>query len=76
MTAMIGFKGRACIGPGWRKQCEPKDGVGFGPAFERVLALEFKHVLSAHGAPMIDTAKADLRASAGKLYPSVIKAAA
>ena len=43
MSRMMGFKGRACIGPGWRKMCEPKDGKGFGPDFERLLQLDFRH---------------------------------
>ncbi len=68
MSRMMGFKGRACIGPGWRKQCEPKDGPGFGPTFEQILDLEFRHVIGAHGAPMKDTAKDELRASVRKIY--------
>jgi hypothetical protein len=68
MSRMMGFKGRACIGPGWRKQCEPKEGAGFGPTFEQILDLEFRHVIGAHGAPMKDTAKEELRASVRKIY--------
>lgn len=68
MARMMGFKGRACIGPGWRKQCEPKDGAGFRPAFEQLLALDFRHALGGHGAPMKDTAKDDLRAQVRRVY--------
>lgn len=68
MAGMMGFKGRACVGPGWRKVCEPKDGVGFRKDFERLVALEWKHLLSAHGQPMHDTARDDLRATLAKLY--------
>ena len=68
MARVMGFRGRACIGPGWRKQCEPKDGVGFKNDFAKILALDFKHALGGHGAPMKDTARDDLRASANKLY--------
>jgi hypothetical protein len=68
MARMMGFRGRACIGPGWRKQSQPKDGVGFGPKFKQLLELEFRHVLSGHGAPMTDTAKDDLRASVARIY--------
>lgn len=68
MSRMMGFRGRACIGPGWRKMCEPKDGVGFRPLFEQLLELEFRHVLGGHGAPMKDTAKDDLRASVRRVY--------
>ena len=68
MARMMGFRGRACIGPGWRKQCEPKDGVGFKNDFERILGLDFRHALGGHGAPILNTAKDDLRTQANKLY--------
>jgi hypothetical protein len=68
MARAMGFRGRACIGPGWRKQCEPKDGVGFRKDFERLLEVDFKHIISAHGAPMKDTAKSDLQASRARIY--------
>lgn len=68
MARLMGFRGRACIGPGWRKMCEPKDGVGFRPEFEQLLGMDFRHVVSAHGAPMKDTAKDDLRASMRRVY--------
>jgi hypothetical protein len=68
MSRMMGFRGRACIGPGWRKASEPKDGVGFRDHFAKLLELDFKHVLSAHGAPMKNTARDDLRASVSKIY--------
>jgi hypothetical protein len=68
MARLMGFRGRACIGPGWRKMCEPKDGTGFGPEFQQLLALEFRHVLGGHGAPMKDSAKDDLRASVRRVY--------
>lgn len=68
-TRRMGFRGRACIGPGWRKRSEPKDGVGFKADFERLLALDWKHLLTAHGPPMRDTARDELRANVAKLYP-------
>lgn len=68
MSRMMGFRGRACIGPGWRKMSEPKDGAGFRPLFEKLLELEFRHILSGHGSPMKDTAKDDLRAQVKKVY--------
>jgi hypothetical protein len=70
MARVMGFRGRACVGPGWRKQSEPKDGVGFSKTFASILDLEFRHIIGAHGAPMKDTAKEDLRASVRKLYPN------
>lgn len=65
---LMGFRGPACIGPGWRKFSEPKDGTGFGPAFEKLLEWDFKHLLAAHGRPLEHTAKADLRRSVERLY--------
>ena len=56
MSKAMGFGGRACIGPGWRKQCEPKTGENFGPKFRELLGLEFRHILTAHGPPIRDTA--------------------
>jgi hypothetical protein len=68
MSRMMGFRGRACIGPGWRKMSEPKNGIGFRKEFERLVELEFHHALGGHGAPMKNTAKDDLRASVKRLY--------
>jgi hypothetical protein len=68
MARAMGFRGRACIGPGWRKQSEPKTNGGFAPEFQKMLALDFKHALGGHGSPMKDTAREDLRASVRKLY--------
>jgi hypothetical protein len=68
MARMMGFRGRACIGPGWRKMCEPKDGRGFAPDFERLLALDFRHVIGGHGPPMKDDGKDALRAQVRRIY--------
>jgi hypothetical protein len=69
MAKAMGFKGRACIGPGWRKQCEPKSGENFGPKFRSLLDLDFDHILSAHGPPVEGGAKADFQAAVDALYP-------
>ena len=71
---MMGFRGRGCIGPGWRKQSEPKDGVGFAREFEQIMKLEFRHALTGHGAPIKDTAKDDLRENVRKIYGTVTAA--
>jgi hypothetical protein len=68
MAGFMGFRGRACIGPGWRKACEPKDGKGFKPDFDRLVSLEFRHAIGGHGAPLEDTARDDLRAQMAKIY--------
>ena len=67
MARAMGFRGRACIGPGWRKQSESKED-NFKSHFEHVLALDWKHLVSGHGAPMKDTARDDLRAQVAKIY--------
>ena len=69
MSKLMGFRGRACIGPGWRKFNEPKTGPGFGPRFHEILALEFRHLLSAHGPPVLGTARDDLSAVVRRTYP-------
>ena len=68
MSRLMGFRGRACIGPGWRRLSEPRDGQGFRPTFEEILALEFRHALGGHGPPMKDSAREDLRAQVRRLY--------
>ena len=70
MARAMGFRGRACIGPGWRKISEPKDGGGFATDFSRMLTLQFRHIIGGHGPPIKDTAKDDLRAQVRRLYPS------
>jgi hypothetical protein len=69
LAKAMGFSGAACIGPGWRKESEPKTGPDFGPRFRQLLDLDFRHFISAHGPPRIDTAKDDLRATIDRLYP-------
>jgi len=50
MTAM-GFIQPANIGPGWRASCKPQ-----ASDFARVKALAFRHLLPAHGTPLLDEA--------------------
>lgn len=66
MASLMGFKGRACLGPMWRKKSEPAE--TFKSTYERILALPFAHAIGGHGAPMIDTARDDLRASVAATY--------
>jgi hypothetical protein len=68
MARVMGFRGRACIGPGWRKQSEPKTNGGFGPEFAKLVEFDFRHAIGGHGAPMKDTARDDLQASVRRLY--------
>ena len=68
MARMMGFKGRACIGPGWRRMSEPKDGTGFKQEFSNLLELSFRHAFCGHGAPIKDTARDDLRKQVTRIY--------
>ena len=60
--ARLGFFKKAVIGPGWRKFAEPKTGD-----IERVLKLEFRHLLSAHGEPLLDEAYSAVSTTLGEL---------
>ncbi|MFO0572063.1 MAG: hypothetical protein U0263_40950 [Polyangiaceae bacterium] len=56
VTHFMGFTKRpAQIGPPWRKGMTPPGGSLRGD-FERLAALDFKHLIGAHGAPLRDTA--------------------
>jgi hypothetical protein len=68
MTRILGFKGRAVLGPIWRKKSEPADGTGFKPTYDKIAALDFKHAIAGHGPPMKDTARDDLRAAIAANY--------
>ena len=57
MTAM-GFIQPANIGPGWRAACQPQ-----ASDFARVKALAFRHLLPAHGTPLLDDAPERLAAT-------------
>jgi len=59
----IGFIKAANVGPGWARFAEPK-----ASDFERVLALPFKHLLSAHGSPLVGDAKERFAATFRELY--------
>lgn len=61
--AEAGFFHPANIGPGWRQACSPR-----AEDFARLQELSFRHLLSAHGTPLIDTAHADLSATFTRLY--------
>jgi hypothetical protein len=60
---LMGF-GPAMIGPLWAKALGP----GIRADFDRLVALEWRHALSGHGAPMRDTAKNDLRGAMAKFF--------
>ena len=68
VTRLMGFLKRpAQIGPPWRKRMTP-DGGSLRPDFDRLAALDFAHLVLAHGRPLMDTAKRDLQATIEAIY--------
>ncbi len=61
----FGFFRTGNIGPGWRQACNPQQSD-----FDKVAALPFQHLLSAHGTPLRDTAHQALTATFAELFPS------
>ena len=63
VTRLMGFLKRpAQIGPPWLKNMTPKGG-SLKADFERLAGLEFKHLIPAHGRPLMDSAKRDVEAT-------------
>ena len=63
LSHALGFTRRpAQIGLPWRKSMTPR-GKTLRADFERLASLHFSHLIAAHGAPLRDTARADLRAT-------------
>ena len=63
MTQM-GFIKPANIGPGWRQAVDPQKAD-----FDRVSALSFKHLIPAHGTPLLNTAHEQLSATFAENFP-------
>jgi hypothetical protein len=61
MMKRFGFGPPAQIGPFWKKLLEGKTPGALKPDFERLLQLEWRHVLSGHGEPLLGTARDLLR---------------
>jgi len=59
----FGFFKPANVGPGWRRFAEPQ-----AKDFARLKALSFRHLLSAHGVPLRDTAHEQLGATFKELF--------
>lgn len=69
MMPIIGFRRvRAGIGPPWRKAMTVKGGASLKADFERLVEMEFQHLLPGHGPPLRDTANADLRATIDRTF--------
>ena len=60
MLSIMGFKKALLIGGPWLKRVTPKGG-SMKPDFERLLALDFDHLIGAHGVLLTGGAKAELQ---------------
>ena len=61
VVRLMGFlKYRAQIGPPWRKAMTPEAGT-LHSDFQRLADLDFVHFVGAHGQPLMNTAKQDLK---------------
>jgi hypothetical protein len=63
----MGFMKPANIGPPWRKFMTKKGG-SLQPDFERLLSLEFDHLVGAHGTPLRGGANAALGATVKRVF--------
>ena len=58
-----GFLRAGNIGPAWRARLQPKLSD-----FERILALEFKHLLPSHGDPLLNDAHVVISQTVADIY--------
>ena len=58
--SLFGFSMRMLIGPVWKKRLTPEGGTIRGD-FERLLELEFEHLIPGHGSVRRDGARKQLR---------------
>lgn len=63
MMTQFGFIRPTNVGPGWARYAEPQ-----ARDFARVLELPFRHLLSAHGTPVVGDAKERYAATFRELY--------
>lgn len=63
VTRMMGFIEPAKIGPIWLKNMTQGQPTKMKPDFERLLSLDFRHLIAGHGTLLRDEAKEALRAS-------------
>lgn len=63
LMAEKGFFGEANVGPGWRGSANPQ-----AADFERLTALSFCHLISAHGPPRLNSAHEAVSATVARLY--------
>ena len=63
----MGFELTLLIGGPWLKRVTPQGG-SLAPDFERLLALDFEHVVGAHGQLLREAAKPILKAAISKPF--------
>jgi hypothetical protein len=63
LFATQGMIREANIPATWLGACEPQRAD-----FDRLLALEFRHLVSAHGEPLVDCAKERIRESVQRVF--------
>jgi hypothetical protein len=65
---LLGFKLRLIIGPQWLKAMTP-GGSTLLPDYERLLELEFRHLIGGHGSLLRDSAHAAVRDAVRATFP-------
>ena len=66
---LMGFSRTTLVGPLWKKYMTPQGG-SIRPDFNRLLELDFEHLVSAHGALLRTNARAGVRAAVDRAYAS------
>ena len=59
----LGFLKPANVGPGWRNAAKPE-----AADFQRLMAVPFNHLLSAHGTPLLKTAEREVAKTLGEIF--------
>lgn len=67
VTRAMGFMKPAQIGPPWRKRMTPPGG-SLRSDFERLAALDFKHLVGGHGTPLVDEANVKLHETIDRVF--------
>lgn len=62
VAGMMGFSLRLLVGPPWKKH-QTKPNGSLLPDFERLLEIDYEHLIGAHGQPCIGGAKEKVRAA-------------
>jgi hypothetical protein len=65
----IGFPKTTIVGPIWLKMMTP-EGASLESEFRRLLELDFRHLLSAHGSYLPDSAHASVEAAVERAFSS------